>query len=138
MISKKLEGNKYCPVKCTKNYIKVRPKIRQKDEQFFIFRDRSNLKPDQLRKIVRKTIWNMNLNASHYDIHSFRIGRATDFEKNNSQIDRIKQLGRWKSNAVYRYLRKHLTINYLPEYTVHYNKQTFHTRSRHKIYHACH
>ena len=105
-MNKKLNGVKFCPVEKTKEFIKLRPKIKNLNEQFFIFRDGTTLKADQLRRIVRETITDLRLDGNLYDIHSFRIGRATDLEKHNINIDRIKQLGRWKSNAVYKYLRR--------------------------------
>ena len=74
IISKKLEGEKYCPVSCRKDYIKLRPKIRDKNEQFFIFKDRSNLKVGQFRTVIKNIIGRMKLDPNNYDVHSFRIG----------------------------------------------------------------
>ena len=75
------------------------------DEPFYIFRDRSHVKPEQVRNVLRKMLSELNLNPKLYDTHSFRIGRATDLKKFNVQFEQIKSLGRWRSNAIYSYLR---------------------------------
>ena len=95
----------FCPVKWTRRYIKMRRKIRQPEKQLYIFSDSSPVTPMHLRNLLRETLNNLNLDSNLYDTHSLRIGRATDLFKHNVDIETIKQLGRWKSNAVYRYLR---------------------------------
>ena len=97
---------KFCPVEWTRKYISMRQPIMQEDEQFLIFRDGSNVKPVHMRQILRNILKDdLGLDSNLYDTHSFRIGRATDLFKLGTDIEQIKQLGRWKSNAVYKYLR---------------------------------
>ena len=67
--------------------------------------DRSPVTPQHLRSLLRKVLERMNLDGNLYDVHSFRIGRTCDLEKFGYTIDQIKAMGRWKSNAVYRYLK---------------------------------
>ena len=100
----------YCPVDLLRKFINIRPPIMYDEEQLFIFRDRSEVKPTHVRNLLRKILNAMTLNGNNYDIHSFRIGRATDLDKENVSIDKIKSLGRWQSNAVYKYLRAAQTI----------------------------
>ena len=95
----------YCPVYWTKKFIQMRRPIINDTEQFLIFRDGSNVKADHLRKLLRKLLNNLRLDGELYDVHSFRIGRATDLSKQGLSVDSIKRAGRWKSNAVYKYLR---------------------------------
>ena len=76
------------------------------NEQLFIFQDGTNLQNFHLRNLLRSILTELHLDADLYDTHSFRIGRATDLFKYNTNIDKIKELGRWKSNAVYKYLRQ--------------------------------
>ena len=104
---KQLSYNKgiFCPVEWTKKYIQMRPPIRNDNEQFLIFRDGSNLKAHHMRTLLRKTLENLKLNGTLYDVHSFRIGRATDLSKAHYSIDHIKRVGRWKSDTVYKYIR---------------------------------
>ena len=95
----------FCPFEIVRNYSNTRGGYYTDDEQFFIFSDHSPVKPTHVRNLM-KTIFNrLNLKGSLYGTHSFRIGRASDLLKQKEPIDNIKQLGRWKSNAVYRYLR---------------------------------
>ena len=94
-----------CPVETAIKFAELRPSLDIDNEQFFVFRDRTPLRPHHLRDVLRATLDEMNLNASLYDTHSFRIGCATDLFRANYHIDSIKILGRWKSNAVYKYLR---------------------------------
>ena len=95
----------FCPFKWASVYLQLR-RLRQDDfEQFFIFRDGSPLRSHHLRGIIRTSIHNLGLNCHLYDVHSLRIGRATDLQKLGYSVEHIKECGRWKSNAVYKYLR---------------------------------
>ena len=96
----------FCPCKAVTNFIKVRgEEYLTENEQFFVFADRSPVQPQHVRKLLRNLLDNINLDSSLYDIHSFRSGRTSDLAKYGYSIDRIKSMGRWRSNAVYRYLR---------------------------------
>ena len=103
---KKKELGKFCPVEWTKRFIHLRKRISKHDENFFILSDGSNLQATLLRELLREILNDFQLQGDLYDTHSFRIGRATDLFKAGVHIDDIKQLGRWKSNAVYKYLRQ--------------------------------
>ena len=102
---KKQELGKFCPVEWTRRYIELRGAAISDTEKFFILSDRSALNATFLRNLLREILSGFNLESTLYDTHSFRIGRATDLFKAGVHIDDIKQLGRWKSNAVYNYLR---------------------------------
>ena len=97
----------FCPVEWVQRYIELRHKISADNdqEQFFQFSDKTNLEARHLRTLLRSCIESFHLDPSLYDTHSFRIGRATDFYKDGTNLDTIKQLGRWRSNAIYKYLR---------------------------------
>ena len=95
----------FCPYDWTRKYIQMRQKIQRDDEQIFVFRDGTPLQAQHLRKLLKETLKHLELDPNLYDTHSFRIGRATDLFKAGVDIKKIKQLGRWKSNAVYKYLR---------------------------------
>ena len=102
---KKSDLGKFCPVEWTRRYIQLRGPIKQQNENLFVFRDKSSIKPDIVRKLLRDILEDFDLDSTLYDTHSFRIGRATDLFRSGVSIETIKQLGRWKSNAVYRYLK---------------------------------
>ena len=96
---------RFCPVYYTLQYIKLRPGYEHKEEPFFIFQDGSPLTAQRLRKVLRQTLTDLNLQSNLYDTHSFRIGRATDLMKDKTPFETIKHMGRWKSDAVLKYLR---------------------------------
>ena len=75
------------------------------NEQFFVFRDRSPISPDCVRKVIRTSITSLGLDASLYDTHSLCIGRTTDMVQLGYPIETVKLLSRWKSNCVYKYIR---------------------------------
>ena len=102
---KKHQLAKFCPVEWTRKFIELRAHISNTNENFFILSDGSNLKPEMLRNMLRDIIQTFDLESHLYDTHSFRIGRATDLYKSGSSIETIKEIGRWKSNAVYKYLK---------------------------------
>ena len=104
--SKHFKQSKFCPVEWGKRYISMRQPIIEDSEQFFIFSDGTNLQASHLRRLLRKILQSFQLDSNLYDTHSFRIGRATDLFKLGVSVDQIKQLGRWRSNAVYKYLRQ--------------------------------
>ena len=47
----------------------------------------------------------LKLNADLYNVHSLRIGHCGDLLKMGVSVETIKKIGRWKSNAVFNYLR---------------------------------
>ena len=96
----------YCPVETASEYIKLRAPITSHNEQFFVFSDGSDVTPRHVRNVLRNMLRNLDLNPKLYDTHSFRIGRATDLGKREYPVDEIMRLGRWKSNAVFAYLRQ--------------------------------
>ena len=95
----------FCPFKIVTKYMKIRGDYYTDEEQFFIFSDGSPVKPQHIRKTLRDLLNNLNLDSSLYDVHSFRGGRTVDLSKFGYDIERIKSMGRWKSSAVYRYLK---------------------------------
>ena len=100
----KNKGN-FCPFKLTRQFLKLRGPYTDDDDNLYVFRDNSPVTPEQVRKLLRKLLCNLQLDAALYDTHSFCIGRATDLYKEGRSLEYIKRVGRWRSNAVYRYLR---------------------------------
>ena len=71
----------------------------------FIFKDWQPVKPVHLRKVLSKVLSAINLDHHLYSVHSLRIGRTSDLIKYGYDIETVKRLGRWKSNAVYKYIK---------------------------------
>ena len=93
-----------CPFFLLQKYLSLRGGYDKEDKQLLIFKDGTPLHSGQLRRVLRKTLKKLNLNPKLYDLHSFRKGRAGDLLKKGVSIERIKRYGRWKSNAVFKYL----------------------------------
>ena len=95
----------FCPFALTDKYLKIRGVYTNDNEQFFVFTDKSPVYPRHLTNVLKTAIGNLNLDKTLYSVHSLRIGNATQMHRNNYPISRIMQAGRWKSSAVYRYLK---------------------------------
>ena len=95
----------FCPVKYAKKFVSIRPPLKSNKEQFLVFQDNSPLRDYHMRNTLRSVIDKLGLNSNLYDVHSFRIGKATDLMREKMDIEEIKRIGRWRSNAVYDYLR---------------------------------
>ena len=95
-----------CPFRRLKAYLAVRGGFKMEEEPFFIFADGSPVAPWNARSTLKKMIQRCNLPNNAYDFHSFRVGQATSLMNSGKySVETIKKLGRWKSNAVFLYLR---------------------------------
>ena len=104
--NKKKDVRFFCPVKAVINYMDIRGREYTDElEQFFVFKDKSEVKPHHFKCTLRQLLTRINLDSSLYDVHSFRSGRTCDLERFGYSVDQIKSMGRWRSNAVYRYLK---------------------------------
>ena len=96
----------FCPFKLVHDYLLVRGGYHDANDNFFVFRDGSVVYPHHVRNVLRTCLNNLGLKGELYDCHSFRIGRTCDMAKDNINFQKICAAGRWRSNAVYRYLRQ--------------------------------
>ena len=111
-ISERIQGNPradnrfFCPFVAIRNYMAVRGrKYATPQEQFFILTDKSPIKADMARNVLSKLFKRLEINPVHYSFHSFRIGRATDLLKFGKSVEQIQRIGRWRSNAMYKYFK---------------------------------
>ena len=95
----------FCPFELTNRYIEIRGDIESIEEAFFVLKGKLPVSPTMIRDVLRQILSNLNLDSRLYDTHSLRIGRATDLLKQGYKVEEIMQLGRWKSNVVFKYLR---------------------------------
>ncbi|XP_077778977.1 integrase/recombinase xerD homolog [Podarcis muralis] len=91
-----------CPVKDTRRYLDLRP---PGPGPFLIHEDGSPMSRYQFTRVLRKAIEACGLSALEYAAHSFRIGAATTAAHLGLPADRIKEMGRWRSNAYKSYIR---------------------------------
>ena len=94
-----------CPFRIIREYLEARPTLKSMDEQFFVFSDRSAVEPQHFRSILADLIKFNHLDPSRYRVHDLRTGYATDMLLMGVPIDIIKKIGRWKSSAVFKYLK---------------------------------
>ena len=95
----------YCPFLLLREYLRSRPDYLNNEEQFFVFQDRSPIKPNQFRIILKKMLQSAGVKHCAYSSQSLRAGRATDMIKMGVPVSIIQKIGRWKSNTVYNYLK---------------------------------
>ena len=95
----------YCPYACIREFLQIRGDYITNDEQLFIFRDGRPVRPNHVRKVLYELLEKIGLDHTLYGTHSFRIGRATDMFKYGYSVELIKRWGRWRSDAIYRYIR---------------------------------
>ena len=103
--SGKYSNRHFCPFELINRYFKVRPPFESDEEPFFVFRNGTPVTPEVARNVLKSMLTNLGLNSDLYNMHSLRIGRASDLIKYNYPIEIIKIMGRWKSNVVYKYFR---------------------------------
>ena len=103
--NRQLESDSYCPYMILRKYISFRPKARNDQEPFFIFRDHTPVKPIQMRNVLKQMLHLSGFNSDLYNCQSLRIGCTSDLLKLGISVETIKKLGRWRSNAVFSYLR---------------------------------
>ena len=96
----------FCPFSIVNEYLLLRGNYAQDGDELFVFRDRSVVLPTQARKTLKLALTNLNLDSECYDMHSLRIGRASDMIRYGYSIDQVKIAGRWKSSCVYHYIRQ--------------------------------
>ena len=102
----RLQSHLPCPYSLLREYRNIRPGYRSSDEQFFVFSDNSPVLPSHIRNCLKAMITLAGFEHPHlYSVHAMRAGRACDLIKLGLTIDQVKKLGRWKSNAIFKYLR---------------------------------
>ncbi|XP_077778997.1 integrase/recombinase xerD homolog [Podarcis muralis] len=99
------QGSGPCPVRDTRCFLYLRP---SGPGPLFIHADGSLLARHQFTRVMRRALSACGLPAAEFAAHSFRIGAATTAVHLGLSTERIKDLGRWKSDAYRAYVRKNL------------------------------
>ena len=95
----------FCQFKLAADYLAVRGDYTSEVEQFFVFSDKSPVMAGMVRTVFKKLLKRIGQREDHFNLHSLRIGRACQLLKLGYTIEQIKLIGRWKSKAVFRYIR---------------------------------
>ena len=72
----------------------MRPRYLNKCEQFFVFGDRSPVKPAQMLSTLRHILKMSGYDDKAFSVHGFRSGRAGDLLHLVVSFETIKKLGR--------------------------------------------
>ena len=99
-----LRDDPVCPFSRLIDYINIRKRYISDKEQFFVFRDRTPVTPNNYRKLLRDLIKALRLSPANYGVHGMCTGRSSDLLEMGVSIETIKKLGRWISTSVYTYL----------------------------------
>ena len=94
-----------CPFQLLQEFVRIHGNFKNDSEIFFVFSDGSPIKPEKLNNCLKLGLRMAGFNDSLYSSHSLRIGRTCDLFKLGLPVETIKKLGRWRSNAVFKYIR---------------------------------
>ena len=94
-----------CPYDLLRRYLDLRGPYYQMDEPLFVFSDKSAVKPCQARSCLKTILKAAGFQHELYNFQGLRAGRACDLFDLGVSVETIKKLGRWRSNAVYKYLK---------------------------------
>ena len=99
-----------CPVHALKGFLKVRPRMHG------ILFCRTNglpLTQFQFNKVLQKALSRVGVQGAHFRFHSFRMGAASTAFSLGVPVEVIKRMGRWRSDALLRYIRPFPGLGFL-------------------------
>ena len=94
-----------CPFKLLRAYLDYRWGYLDESENFFFFYDRTPVRPANFSSTLKTMLKLEGFDEQKYTTHSLISGRSMDLMKYGISVETIKKLGRWRSNAVYAYLK---------------------------------
>ena len=68
----------FCPFHLVKEYLMERGDYENEDEQFFVFRDGTQVTAAHTRSILKCTLTALGLDSALYGMHSLRVGRTSN------------------------------------------------------------
>ena len=94
----------FCPFQLMHTFIHTHGGYCADSKLFFVFAGGTPARPAHVHTLLQELLEKVNLDATLYDTHNFRAGRMVDLHKMSVSIEDLKKAGRWKSNAIFRYL----------------------------------
>ena len=91
-----------CPVVALSSYLRIRP---SRDGPLFIHFGGDPLTRYQFSILLKKGVKAVGLLPAEFSPHSFRIGAATTAAMSGLPMDKIMEMGRWRSSAMKLYIR---------------------------------
>ena len=108
-ILQSIPSDPYCPVAALNSYLCIRPV--SASPYLFIQQGGGGLTRNDVSSMMKTCLQCTGTDPTHYNTHSFRIGRATQLSLDKASDDTIKSVGRWKSTAYSSYIRpSHVTL----------------------------
>ena len=101
----KYKSKHFCPFELVARYIQARGDYKSNDEQFFVFKGNITIHAPMVCAVLSRMLQAIGLNTKGYSFQSLRSSRASDLAKWGFSLEVIKRLGRWKSNAIYNYIK---------------------------------
>ena len=99
-------GDALCPVNALTQYRQfLSPEQLQPHRPILQNKDGSAYTSKQARSHLKRVFTECGLDASDFNTHSFRIGRATEAGAAGVPPEIIRMLGRWKSDSYQRYIQ---------------------------------
>ena len=86
--------DEFCPFTLLRKFLQIRPGYRNKDEQFFVFRDHSPVKPEHFRNVLKLALKSAGFDPENFSVHSLCIGKASDLLRCGLSVETIKKIGR--------------------------------------------
>ena len=96
------QPGKFCPVLALKNYLRMRGTL---PVPLFLNSDKSPVTRSKFGKVLKDVAQLAGFDQKRIKSHSFRIGAATTAAGLGFSEDQIKRMGRWRSEAVQKYIR---------------------------------
>ena len=100
-----VRNSSQCPFSLLSDYIQLRGNCMSYQEPFFIFQGHIPVTSTHMRTTLNRMLHLLGFDHNLYGTQAFHAGRASDLLQMGVSVETIKKLGRWKSNAVYNYLR---------------------------------
>lgn len=91
-----------CPVQALVRYLANRGGT---PGPLFILPNKKPLTRAMFSTALTKALKELNMDSTHFNTHSFRIGAATSAKQAGISDSHLKALGRWKSDAYLKYIR---------------------------------
>ena len=95
-------GHKICPVQAIAAYLAAQS---SRPGPLFVLPDNKMLTPQMSSSILDNLLIKLNLDATQFNTHSFRIGGATCAKEAGISDLHIKLMGRWKSDVFQKYIQ---------------------------------
>ena len=92
-VSRKIaESSRFCPFQLLKQYLSAWKDYISSEEQFFVFTDRSSVKPHHLRSVLKQFLIKCNLDYRSYSCHGIRAGQASDMLDMGISVETIRKI----------------------------------------------